>query len=733
MYSFLLVMPIDEVTTTLEVVYPSHEASNEHLEHGLKQLAESYNRRSPPSRLIVICPSGIEQRIRDIYVANAQVFNPRLISTSHVTVAPFDQCGQFISDGLVHLKATDTHWHIDDNFLVRLANSGIEQIFDNNKTILHAPHGYVFRKPSGREEDIFVRAGNMLRTPDCLAVFNHLLLRRLPRGCSQLFIDSFTILSFAIGLQSIVSYFRHIHPCLPALAIHNTHSYEISSEFRIPNQANYLVLISASTSGKYARKLVEENQAELDRIIHLVGVGSANSDFRKSCIYFRERERPRYTTGTGNRQSGIIEIDTEEFLIAQGPPRPVRISHRHVNRKVADEFQQHYYKKALLFHEPGPHLSYAPFTISGENAKSPSSPIGEWVRRQLVHQLPASARTILHMNDNSSQLVAKWINKAIGGRRKVISLNELRADGLDPGGHDGSFVVIAHQDPRFDALGEAAIALRQAGQAHRHYVLCYAFPSSRANYDRLKADLRLQTRGGQYGWSEFLVLPVGSPNLHEALAAHRNLYTDEAVEPHRAALGDNLTEALTTLRAARRIGCDELFLPRVNGDPLKLRHGSVFFDGLNPSCLTQITVYAMVSAALQKAREPALSPRQTSLPSELRFDDNPFVRSILDPSMFARFSDGILRSSLLRAARQSELDYSASDSLSRQFMTICESVLDNHENPAGDAALEFVYALATNKVLLRRADHLILCEKIASVEVLDALYSIVQDPEKRIL
>ena len=732
MYSFLLVRPIEEITTTLEVVYPGHEESDEHLEAGLKQLIEAYNRRSPPSRLIFVCPTGIEQRIRSIYGVNAQLFNTRLVSTSHVAVAPFDECGKFVLDGLVHLKSTDSHWRIDDNFLVQLANSGIEQIFDNNNTILHAPHGYVFRKPSGREENIFVRAGNMLRTPNCLAVFNHLLLRRLPHGCSQLYIDSFTILSFAIGLQSIVGYFRRLRPSLPALAIQNTHSYEISSEFRIPNQANYLVLISASTSGKYARKLVDEKQADSTRIVHLVGVGHSTSEFRKSCIYFRERPRSRssHATDTGDSQSGIIEIDTEEFLIAQGPPRPVRISHRHVNQEAANELQRDYYRKALLFHEPGPHLSYSPFTVSEENTSSASSPVGEWVRRHLIHQLPASAHTILYVNDDSSQLVANWVNQAIAGCCKVMSLEEFQVDGSGSKDHNSSFVIIAHQDPGFDALGKAAIALRQVGQSHRHYVLCYAFPSSRVDHNRLKDDLRLQAGGGLYGWSEFMVLPVGSPNLHEALAAHRNLYTDEAVEPYRGAFGENLTEALRALRAAHRIGCNELFLPRVSGDPLKLRHGSVFFDGSESTCLTQITVYAMVSAALQQAREPALSLGQTPLPPQLKFDDNPFVRSILDPSMFARFSDGILRSSLLRAARKSELDYSASESLSRQFKTICESVLDNCENDAGDAALEFVYALATNKVLLRRQDNLALRKKIDSVKVLNALYSIAEAPER---
>ena len=155
-----------------------------------------------------------------------------------------------------------------------------------------APHGYVFRKLSGREMDFFVRAGNMLRKPGCTAVFNHLILRKLPLNCSLIYIDSFTILSFAISLQSIVRVFSTVsgRP-LPLLAIESTHSYEISPDFRIPNENNYLVLISASTSGGLARKLVDEFQADPTRIIHLLGVGRIRCPVSRIPAYISDRSQ----------------------------------------------------------------------------------------------------------------------------------------------------------------------------------------------------------------------------------------------------------------------------------------------------------------------------------------------------------------------------------------------------------------------------------------------------------
>ena len=145
-----------------------------------------------------------------------------------------------------------------------------------------------------------------------------------------------------MSLQSIVTYFRRMERPLQALTIENIHSYEVSPEFRIPNQSDYLVLISASTSGGLARKLVDEKQADPMRIVHLLGVAAPAAEFRKSCLYFRERNASdRQSAGRG-QANAVIEIATEEFLVAQGPPRPVRITKRHVNQHGANQLHMAY-------------------------------------------------------------------------------------------------------------------------------------------------------------------------------------------------------------------------------------------------------------------------------------------------------------------------------------------------------------------------------------------------------
>ena len=733
MYSFQLLIPIDESLTALQVVYASHEDSDDRLATSLEQLVEAYNVRVPPSRLLFICPTGIEKRIERSFNCRKGQFEGRLISTSHVIVAPYDERGKLDKDRIISLNGhADTNWQVDDCFLKQLGDRAVAEIFNDTKTVLHAPHGYLFRHLSGREEDIFVRAGNLLREPSCLAVFNHLLLRKLPPNCSLVYIDSFTILSFALGLQSLVGYFRRLGRSVSAFAIENIHSYEVTSEFRIPNEAIYLVLISASTSGGFADKLVEEKKAIRNRIVHLLGAGPPESDLRDSCVYFWERPRPSRPISGTSQQNALIEIGTEEFLVAQGPARPVPITRAHVNRDGARELHKPFYRKELKFHEPVPDArgAYSTFSVSTESGDSKCSPMRHWVEDRLVHELPASVRTLVHVDDEMSAEVASWLRKALGSHVVKKSLAEFENSECKAPPASGSVVVVAYQDPGLERLRESSVALRRMEGGHRHYVVGYAFPSSHAEHCRLKADLRMGPNGRQFGWSEYLVLPVGADTVHESLVPSGGFFGTDAIEQRREELGGALADALIARETRSEIRSDDLFLPRTNGTPLVLRHGSVFFE--TPTAdVSQIAVHAMVSATMQAARESGGPSGLNSAPPKPGFDDNPFVRSVLDPSMFARFSDGILQASLLRTARRSELDYSASDDLSRQFASVCDSILVSHNHDVGDAAFEFVHALTTEKVSLRSADCKWLCQRISSCRVLDSFRCLLsQEPEQ---
>ena len=603
-----LVRVIDASTVTLQVVYPSHEGSHEYLANGLKRITEEYNRRLTPSRLLFVCPCGMEKTIEQVFREQHDGSQDRLVSITHITVAPYNEKGQLTTDSVVHLKSNNSVWNITDEFLLQAAQDGISDLFDQTQTVMTAPHGYVFRKLSGREMDFFVRAGNMLREPGCATIFNHLILRKLPLNCSLIYIDSFTILSFAISLQSIVGYFHRLGRPLPLLSIESTHSYEMSPDFRIPNENNYVFLISASTSGGLARKFVDEFQADPTRIIHLLGVGASDAKFKESCVYFRPLTAMLNQQTARKRDTATIEIGTEEFLVAQGPPRPVRITIKHVNHSAGKELQSPFYKDALQFGKSNLGQPYSPFSISNESGHESESPVLEWVNSRLIHELPASVSTLVHLDDPMSECVADWVKESLY-QIDTMSITEIENSSPTRITDNGSFVLIAHHDPGLEGLARAAIALRKFGSSYRHYVVCFAFPSSRGTHERRRDDLRTASGGRQYGWSEFLVLPVGARRLHDSLVASRLRFSAEPVETHRGALGQVLVAALVGMNADSPIPCDRLFLPCTRGSSIALRHGSVFFPNSGGERISQVTVYAMVSAAIQCASPDISSER----------------------------------------------------------------------------------------------------------------------------
>ena len=631
-----------------------------------------------------------------------------------MSVVPYDGEAKAVSDRIVaiHRGEEEDGWDISDGDIHAYAKAAVADIFDDTSTLLKAPHGYLFRKPSGQEERYFIRAGNLLRNPATLSVFNYLLLRVLPPACSTIYIDSFTILSFALGLKSLVRYFsQHGSGEANPLQIESMHSYKMSKEFRIPNKRDYLILISASTSGGLADKLVAEKEADRERIIHLLGVAPKGSALEHSSIYFRSVQPAPLV----HHSRGVIEIGTEEFIVAQGSPRAVRISRAHVDRNASKELEKEFYFDALKLHEPrsNPQTGYSTLSVVAGAEQRRQSPVMGWVAEKLVHEIPGSVRMVIHLDDGLSKWVSFLLKKELGGRVNVRSATQIQTLDLP-----SSIVVIAFQDDDLEGFRRVNIVLRHKRFVHCHYVVCYAFPNSRPEFQRLKDDLR-QSKGLRRGWSNYLVLPVGNADLHESFALDGEALSEESVAPLSGVLGDRLVAALYARHRRPTIPQDGLFLPRIDGRPIKLRPGSIFL-GVNEPAACQLTTYAMVSSAMQNARDRGKDGEDGGL----TFDENPFVRAVLDPSMFVRFSDGILQASLLRSAHPAELDYSASDDLSGQFATTGLSVIYGCENEVGDAALEFIYALATKKVKLRQADRAKLCEEIWSNPRTKAIYEL---------
>jgi hypothetical protein len=155
----------------------------------------------------------------------------------------------------------------------------------------------------------------------------------------------------------------------------------------------------------------------------------------------------------------------------------------------------------------------------------------------------------------------------------------------------------------------------------------------------------------------------------------------------------------STLRGGDRRGLsDDLFWDSTAcEEPLRLRKGFTFWHpDYVPDKASQAEVYFTVSAVLHAVRE-GHTPDTAWIQREHQ-------RVVLSPHNFARFNDGVVQASLLRAARPSELDYRVDERLSKMMVSVMENVLYNMSNDTGEASLEFLLALASGRLRLYSAD-----------------------------
>ncbi len=716
-------LPFNGTNITYRVIYLHQDSySKQNLVFTIKSIL---NVRVPPQRILFICPSGLEHCIREVYEKNFDN-QYQVYVVDNITVLPYGIDGKLIYQSVQHLFGNG--WDIWDNFLDEISHECIERALKQTKTISEAPHGYKYQKPSKQYKQYFVRAGNMLKIPDLSIVFCLLILRKIPKKTNVIYIDSFTIYSFALRLQSLIRYFsqqkysKSDEIVVPKIEIF--HSYDIEPNFHFPKAQIYCLIISASTSGELAKKLIQSHSANKSRIVHLLGIGSNDNDLKESSIYFKARSSENESN---MRNCRIIGIDSEEFIFSQGPPIPVSITEKHVLKKELDRLEEPFYQKSLQINKVGVSSGYGPHSlvkICFDTKESLPNSILDWLKFQLVHEMPTTVKSIVHMDDEESRILAKNIHHLLEKEVGLVDISLVsKTDFTNCTKNltgNSTVVIVANDDPDFEQFRAMSIALRSYPKIFRHFVICHAFPNSSTQHQNAVEDLKFATElPRKYGWSEFMVIPVGSSESFDEILADYGIRRNKLFELMNKVHKNSSVYHGLQMSGLNMSSNSDLFFPTLLGKKLELRRGSIFlsFDGStfedSNHKFSQHTVYLAVSSTLQRAREWSYGSNL-----KLGFDENPFIRTVISPNMFERFNDGIIQASFLRALTNAELDFSGNRGLSRRFSQITNYVIKNSDNVAGEAVLEFLAAVAKKKVLLADNDFEIIENSATSNEEL---------------
>jgi len=75
-------------------------------------------------------------------------------------------------------------------------------------------------------------------------------------------------------------------------------------------------------------------------------------------------------------------------------------------------------------------------------------------------------------------------------------------------------------------------------------------------------------------------------------------------------------------------------------------------------------------------------------------------RTLLSPECFHLFNDGVIQASILRGAERAELDYRVDELASSAMRDLLRHTFRNLDNNSGEAALEFLLAIADHRLRL---------------------------------
>ena len=702
-FPFYVTKRINEMPERVAVLFHHHNGDDsDALNEALEDLT---NRRLPPTRILTVCGFGDESRIRDQFQALDATTKGRLSIITHFKILPYDSRGQLRSGDVIDLVGID--WSINDDELSKLAFEGLEQLIKDCGVILTAPRGYQFRKPSGHTNRIFVRTGNLFRVPSSLGLISFLLMKHIPIDTRRLYIDSFTILSAALSFNRARNRIvKAENSKLEEPEIVNLHSYSIDPRMRFPSDTDYYVLISASTSGGLVQKFVKEHGGDVHRMVHLLGL-SPNEGLKSTSIYFQKLQNEKKPVA-GSIPKEIC-IPGEEFIASSSSTQAVSITKDHFCTTEGEILKARFYQKALSVSFAALGAGAYSLIELANDTEEANPEFDKWLNGEINHAIPVNTRWILSADEDASRRLANRIQNLLqdhlGQEPPIYNLDEITSDfdlSQELQGH--SVLVVCSATGTGEELLAASRALRNLGAKHRHYLVAHVFPETAFQLRRLERNLCVSGEGRDYGWSNFIGMPIGVIDRHDSWSVERALYGPRIDGEAWDAL-DSIFQATLGKRVElldqRGSGSSDLFYPTVAKESLQLRKDSVLLTSPYEH-ISQATIYAIVSAGLQRARDGKRADGK-DLRENLCFDGNPFVATVLDPGMFARFNDGIIQAAILRACAPDELNYASDEALSRHMRDILISAVNHCDSPTGEAVLEMLLALAVKR--LRLKDH----------------------------
>jgi len=595
---------------------------------------------------------------------------------------------------------------------------GLFNIFDKRNGLLGSKDTFHYVKPSGAHCRSFLRTAQVLLNGSEIDFIACWILRYLKEDRSHIWCDTAGITSIAYAaarLRGLLSPgFRH-----PRISSFSSYGgLELA-----PLDAASVVIISASTAGKLAKDIQASAGLSEEQVVTL---------------YYLQGEAPSgivlcdLTMGAPGLNLGYPvapNYSPEACPDCKNNSYPVRMKGEHFQPQDTDV------KKLLIVDKDLPdwlgsfsELCYGNNVIRAHHRRGRRGEIHEIFvdsymllskvdkfnakyNRVLIKSLPSSTRQIIHLGDKGSEEMATaakglLCNSGNSGVSLVLASDLVKSPETYTSAN-GCSVVVAGCVASGRSLTEIGQVLRAIQPNHGVvFLIGVSRMTEKKEAERLKSNLTyISGTSERFAYSELERIFVPDNTATGAsiwtkevslLQKIREMFFAHETFPEGA-----VQTRIEWIQAAegrdQRGMLNQIFLPTMQGAHLQLRPNFAFmrfpYDG---GKVTQAEVFFIVSCILHELRN-STDPKRWIRQEEFR-------RVILDPKTFDRLNDGIIQAALLRACLPTELDYRLDNLASTEMADFLVEIFETSANARGEAAPEFLLALALGQMHLLSRD-----------------------------
>lgn len=598
--------------------------------------------------------------------------------------------------------------------------SGLKKIFLSRKAVITAPGTHHFEKPSSKHCDRFIRTANALVDGAEVFFIATCCLPFVPNDPKHFYVDTGGISVLAYAINSVC---RRFDPNFFAATINTFESYHGLESFDFREVESSLILLSASTSSALESKVLEvQPRVQPKQIVTIFGKGckpgsillfdaSHDSDCIEvlgDCKSYESNECPLCKEG-----SIAIPMMGDQFIPVRSNSERVTLTinsgpkwlARGVELLCGNQVVRAFYRESTTLQaSKNIYFDLLPLV---DDSSGTSSRLTKRLERQLNQAVPSSTVRIIHTDDDTSMALAERIWRHLSPESPSISEIEiLSARNIDDAQplDSGVTVVATAAIASGSSLLSISRSLRtlQTNGAVTYISVLGRMPTQGA-FDKLESDLRMGETANDYAFQvvESITVPQGGQNeltSWDDEIALINKIKPSLAKNQKKQFEDRLEVLLDAQSEKKRGLVNDLFWSApFSNEQLKLTHGFVYLPReIDFHTISQADVFFVVSSVLHHQRHGAGNK------SALRQTE--YTRRTICPLMFNRFNDGVIQSSLLRAAQRPELNYSLDTQASLDMLNIIREAIAAKQLYKGEALREFSLALALKRLVLTDPD-----------------------------